>query len=106
MENDSLNHSRDDHCNEYTAQQSCCCAEKQSSSAERPAAFRHQIVIIIVTLIKRKMELRAQIGADAETAQQSGSPVWFPLFRGRGFGRGGFRPDFYEKRIEFIGSFA
>ena len=52
------------------------------------------------------MELRAQIGADAETAQQSGSPVWFPLFRGRSFGRGGFRPDYYEKRIKFIGSFA
>ncbi|MBQ3701824.1 MAG: hypothetical protein II885_03615, partial [Oscillospiraceae bacterium] len=45
-ENDSLNHSRDAHCNEYLAQQLCCCAEQQSCSAERLMAFRHQIIII------------------------------------------------------------
>jgi hypothetical protein len=46
VENDSLNHSRDAHCNEYLTQQSSCCAEQQSCPAERPAAFRHQILII------------------------------------------------------------
>ena len=46
VENDSFNHSRDVHCNEYLAQQSTCCAEQQSCSAERLVAFRHQIVII------------------------------------------------------------
>jgi hypothetical protein len=52
--NDSNNHSRDAHCNEYMAQQPCCRAEPQSGSAERLTAFRYHIIIIISLIEKRK----------------------------------------------------
>ena len=46
MANESKNHSRDAHCNEYRTLQQGCSAEQQSCSAERLTAFRHHIVII------------------------------------------------------------
>jgi hypothetical protein len=44
--NDSLNHSPDAHCNEYTAKQLCCFAAPQSGAAKSFLAFRHPIFII------------------------------------------------------------